>query len=444
MSNVADQSPTTERIGPAIGELLDWLWPALEALPPDVEQRARRLWLDTAACAHSGLQASEARRWLNEVTAGDTGNVPLPGVTQLTSVPTAAMALALGACWDEACEGLAVAHGRPGVPVVATLWATLPRAAPTWRRLWQATVAGYEVAARLGARLRVPPGMHVDGVWGAFGAAVAVVHLFGGSRQQAQAAVETAATQLPFTLLRPVRQGANARNMYLGHSAWLGLQAAQAVLSGLDAPVGAVDDFATLALGGAAAGTWLPPGRWLILDSYWKAHAAVRHVHYGAAAALALRRQGLEPQAIDEIRLRVYPEALTYCANRAPATALAAQFSLSFGVAAALAFGEVSPSVYRPPHFDDPLLRRLEAMVQIEADSSAFAGAARGAVLDVAAAGRGWQHRQDAIVGDPGCEPDDDAVREKFAFYTGGDAAMAEWARRVDHHHPEAMAGLPT
>lgn len=431
-------------IGPALADLLEWLWPALAALPPAVVQRSQRLWLDTTACATSGLRAAEPQRWLEQSLRGDSGQVPLPGVARRCSPPGAAMALALGACWDEACEGLALAHGRPGVPVVAALWASLPQTPSSWQRLWQASVAGYEVSARLGAWLRIRPGMHVDGTWGAFGAAVAAVHLAGGPWQQALAAIEAAATQLPFTLLRPVRQGANVRNLYLGHSAWLGLQAAHAARAGLAMPEGAVDDFAALALDGASAGHWVPPERWLILDSYWKPFAAVRHVHYGAQAALALRAQGLRFDDIEALTLRVYPEALQYCANRAPATALAAQFSLSFGVAAALRFGDLSPAEFRAPRFDDAGLRRLEALLHVEADAAGFADGERGAELTVQAAGRRWQHRQGAVPGDAGCEPDAAAVRAKFDHYTQHDAALSAWARRVEHDDPQAQACLPT
>lgn len=439
---LSSEPSSAATLGPRLAELLQWLWPALDALPDAVLQRAHRLWLDTASCACAGLQADEPRRWLELASAGDGGDVPLPGTPSRLSASSAAMALALGACWDEACEGLALAHGRPGVPVVAALWAHLPAQPARWRQLWQATVAGYEVAARLGAWLRIPPGLHVDGVWSAFGAAAAAVRLAGGNAAMALQSLEAAATQLPYSLLRPVRQGANIRNLYLGHSAWLGLQAARAVRAGLLAPAGAIDDFAALALPGAPAGTWLPPGRWLLLESYWKPFAAVRHVHYGAQAALGLRAAGLPLQAIDCIQLQVYPEALHYCANRAPATPIAAQFSLSFGVAAALRFGDLSPAEFRSPRFDDPELRRLEALVQTTGMS--FPEGRRGALLLVEAGGRQWQYRQDAVTGDAGHEPDDAAVLAKFARYTGNDTEMTAWARQVQAHDPDAAAVLPT
>ena len=57
------------------------------------------------------------------------------------------------------------------------------------------------------------------------------------------------------------------------------------------------------ALDGSPAGHWPAPGPWLMLDSYWKPFAAVRHVHYGAQAALRARVLGADPAALDAIDL---------------------------------------------------------------------------------------------------------------------------------------------
>ena len=48
-----------QRVTPAVVDLLQGLWPAAQALPAPVVDRARRLWLDTVSCAASGLQADE-------------------------------------------------------------------------------------------------------------------------------------------------------------------------------------------------------------------------------------------------------------------------------------------------------------------------------------------------------------------------------------------------
>jgi 2-methylcitrate dehydratase PrpD len=317
------------------------------------------------------------------------------------------------------------------VPIVAALWPQLVTGRHSWDALWRATAAGYEVAARLGARLRIRPGMHVDGVWSAFGAAAALVHLQGGDWPEALRAIEACATQVPFSLYRPVRDGANIRNLYLGHSAWLGLQAAQAVRAGFATPAGAIDDVAAIALDPRQAGEWIPPGEWLVLRSYWKPFAAVRHVHYGAQAALRLRDRVRDADAIDAIRLSIYPEALQYCGNRAPATVLAAQFSLSFGVAAALVHGDLSPAEFRSPRFHDERVRRLERLVEIVPDAQGFPNGARGARLEVRCGRDTVQVEQGPVAGDAGCEPDLGQVLAKFHQFTAGDAALQRWSQAL-------------
>ncbi len=433
-------NPQTLLIEAELDALGGWLLPAAQNLPAPVQAIAQRLWLDTLSCAWAGLRADEPLRWLQVQHMGDAGDIPLPGTPLKFSAGAAATALAMGACWDEACEGLALAHGRPGVPIVAALWSQLASSKPSWQALWQATVVGYEVAGRLGARLRIKPGMHVDGVWGAFGAAAAVVHLRGGSWADIQRALQACAVQLPFTLYKPIAQGKNVRNMYLGHSAWLGLQAANAVAADLATPTGAIDDFAGLALDPSSVGSCPAAGQWLISQSYWKPFAAVRHVHYGAQAALSLRSQLPALEDIDELRLSTYAEALQYCGNRAPQTVLAAQFSLSFGVAAALVFGDLSPNEFRAPRFLDADTRRLEALISIQSDASMFPPGQRGARLSARMGQQWWHVDQGPVTGDAAHQPDQQAVLHKYTQFTRSDPLMAQWAQQLLSDGSQASA----
>lgn len=320
-------------------ELLRWLFTA--DAPAATRHKARLLVLDTLGCALAGLEH--------------------PTVARLASrLQDREAVLATAACWDEACEGLARAHGRPGVPVIA---ACLARACDAnLGNLLAAVITGYEVGGRMGEALRMRPGMHVDASWPSLGVAAALTRLEDAGPEVARTAIEIAACQIPFSLYLPVEQGADGRNTYLGHAAWLGTYAALAALAGCEAPRGAVERFADLALG-ISGFRLAAPGEYLIEEAYIKPFAAVRHVHYGAQAALRLRPRIPDTGAIWAIALSIYPEALVYCANRAPRTPIQAQFSLSFGIAAALRFGKLDSSVYREECFLDPELRRLESLV---------------------------------------------------------------------------------
>ena len=393
--------------GSGLNPVLDWLWAAEPPAP--VEAKARELALDTLGCVLAASEKPQVRELAARFARSDPGAVPVPGFCGSFSVSAAAALFAAAACWDEACEGLARAHGRPGVPVIAacaSLGQALGCSFGDWLR---AVTTGYEVGGRMGEVLRIAPGMHVDAYWPGLGVAAAAVRLSGGSAAQALAAVRIAACQLPHSLYLPVAHGSEARNTYLAHSAQLGLLAATAALAGIDAPKSSAEDVA-------------PPGEWLLLEGYLKRFAAVRHVHYGAAAALALRPHIAQRlRDISRIELRIYAEALTYCANRAPARPIQAQFSLSYGLARALVAGDLSPGAYSEAALGDPLVRALEAQVQLIQDDRHT----RGARLSVELQGERLEHAVDELPAMSRAE-----VIDKFVSYTK--LAPAAAARFLD------------
>lgn len=326
-------------------------------LSADLETRARWLVLDTLGCAIAGGRSDAVRSWLDSHRLSDHPyGTPVGGGSAGALGP--AMALTMGACWDEACEGHAGAHGRPGVAALGAVWPSVLQM--TWEQMIRAVVVGYEVGARAGAALRIAPGMHVDGNWPALGAAAAAGCALGLDSQAVLTAVNIAACQLPTSLYRPVQTGDTVRNTYLGHAAVLGRMAAQTAAAGITAPPDAVEAYL-----GVSSGRGVEPVAaegYQILSGYFKEYAAVRHVHYAARAALELRSE-VAADDIETIQVWTYPEAIRYCAIRHPETQLQAQFSLSFGVAAMLRWGRLDPAVYRNPDFADPLLRDLERKV---------------------------------------------------------------------------------
>lgn len=393
---------------------------ALHAAQPASDEaaaQARRLLVDTVGCALAGRHAQEVRRLEAALAACEPGSFSLPTGPSM-SVQSAAQVLAMAATWDEACEGHALAHGRPGVPLVAALLPLALKRGAGLGEFVDAFVLGYEVGARCGAWLRIRPGMHVDANWPALGVAAGVARLLGLAPEGIVQAIDIAACQLATSLYLPVAQGRTARNTYLGHSASLGLQAAFASASGIDAPEGALAHYAA---NHAAASQSLPlPDASVLLlrDAYLKPFAAVRHVHYGATAARKLREQFANDTAgIRRIVLKVYEEAIVYCGNRAPRTPIQAQFSLSFGVAAMLRFGDVDPSVYAAPRFDDAQLRWLEALVELETDADLTARKQRGATLTVTHDGGTCEDTVGTIAGDAAHPLDRAALAAKFTHY---------------------------
>jgi 2-methylcitrate dehydratase PrpD len=375
-----------------LAEALEWLFRA--RLPVAVETKARELVLDTLGCVLAARRHPEVAAFDRQLEAADPG-----------SASSAAAQFAISACWDEACEGLARAHGRPGIAVLAACGALARAKSLSLQQVIEAYVTGYEVGGRLGEAMRIAPGMHVDGTWPSLGVAAAVVRLLGGNAAQALAAVRIAACQLPNSLYLPVTAGANARNTYLAHAAQLGMLAAYAALGGIVAPVGALPE-----------GTLASANEWLILEAYLKPYAAVRHVHYGAAAAQALLPEvGGRLKEIRGIELSVYKEALTYCSNRAPRTAIQAQFSLTYGVACMLATGELGADSYS---MGNPGIQELEKKIILFEDATL---AGRGATLTIRIGIDILTKKVEQVVGDPSLPMSREEILAKFSRYAGRD-----------------------
>ncbi|WP_198378876.1 MmgE/PrpD family protein, partial [Neoroseomonas rubea] len=308
---------------------------------------------------------------------------------------------------------------------------------------------GYEVGARAGEAWRIRPGMHVDGSWHGLGAAAAATRLAGGDADAAARAVRLASCQVPFALYAPIAAGMDGRNSYPAHAVLLGTLAAAAAMAGMDAPQGGFAEARALALGLDAPVQVTPCDRFLIEEAYLKPFAGVRHAHYAAAAALSLRDAVGDPGQLRGLTLATYAEALRYAANRAPARAISAQFSLSWAIAAALAQGDLGPAAYTDDALADPLLRRLEAAVTLVEDAALTQAGRRGATLTAHLAdGRSIVAEAMRVPGDAALPLEEAAVRAKFLRYAapvvGEDAARGALAAVLDGADapllPEALA----
>ncbi len=412
--------------------IAEWLSKERPTDHREVATKARLLLLDTLGCAIAGLGRAEVAGYADRLRG--PGGRSYPGFPAGLSPQHLGHVMALAACWDEACEGLARAHGRPGLHAVpAAVALALADIRPLGATL-DAVVAGYEIGGRLGEAWRIRPGMHVDGTWGTIAAAVAASILVAGrSAVTIEEAVQTAACVLPASLYAPVRQGATVRNLYAAQGVSRGIEIALALAAGVGAPTQALDAAVALTFDTERLGALAPPGAWLILEGYFKPFAAVRHVHYGVQAALDWRdRYGDTTETIDAIVLRTYAEANTYCGNRAPTHAIQAQFSLTYGVAHALVCGTLGPEAYDAAALANPQIGRLEASIAVD-DGGEFPSG-RGAVLEIVAEGTRTTVAVDGVAGDPDRPMPACAVVAKFGRYAGpriGDTAAHELAARI-------------
>jgi 2-methylcitrate dehydratase PrpD len=422
--------------------IIDWAWNG-PAPGSAAARQARLLLLDSLGCALAGLLHAKPRALAAALAPAFPGPVRLPGCPPLGPAGAAAV-LAAAMPWDEANEGLARAHGRPGLAVAPLAVVALLQGATLGEALGLFAL-GYEVAARAGEAWRLRPGMHVDGSWHALGAAAAAARLAGGDRAAAARAVHLAACQIPFSLYAPIKAGLDGRNSYPAHAVLLGFLAGGAALAGMDAPAGGFLEARALALGLEEPPPAAPPGQWLLSEAYLKPFAGVRHAHYAAAAAIALRQDIPAGVLPERLVLETYAEALRYAGNRAPDSAIAAQFSLSWAVAAALTQGDLAPAAYTDVALSDPMLRALEQRVELrECPAWTAAGQRRASLLAILPDGRQLSRTADSVAGDSDQPMTPDAVRAKLRRYLapGYPARLLETTLAVVDHSDDARPGL--
>jgi len=362
-----------------------------------VASKARMLLLDTLACAAAGFREPEVHSMSTLLNGLSSGTVRWPGQPVGLSAIDTAFVGTVAACWHETCEGLAKAHGRPGLHAVPAAVALGLAGDHTLGDVLTAIVRGYELGARAGMALPMKPGMHVDGTWGCLAAATTTASILSANLE---AAVNIAASQFPVSLQRPLLTGSTARNTFAAQGVAHGIRSAFAALASITAPDDALEEASRVALDLAGPLNLDDSDDFFILDGYLKTYAGARHVHYGAICALDWRQRNLEveQEKITGITLHTYPEALRYCGNRAPKTALQAQFSLSYAVAHAMARGGLGPEAYRTDALKDQNIQYLEELVCLVISSDIKS---RGARLTVHCDGKKSLTKVNFIPGDP-------------------------------------------
>src|SRR5215831_10967406 len=129
----------------------------IDRLPGEVEAKARLLLLDTVGCLLAGLAHPEVKQLGGALRLAFPGDIMWPGSDIRLGTAGAAALGAAAACWDEACEGNAAAHGRPGLPVVPALLALGATEDASLGDLLVALATGYEIGTRAGEVWRIPP-----------------------------------------------------------------------------------------------------------------------------------------------------------------------------------------------------------------------------------------------------------------------------------------------
>jgi 2-methylcitrate dehydratase PrpD len=394
-------------------QTLEWLDQSAVLNNDEVTHQAKLLLLDTLACVNAAYSSTTIKELEFTFASHDPG---ASSINQGPKMSTLSMAqlFAYAACWHEACEGHATAHGRPGIATLASIFPFAHQL--TYGQFLIAFIYGYEISVRFAQMLRIKPGMHVDGNWPSLGAAVGAGKCLQLDNAHLLKAINIACTQIPISLYLPIKQGADSRNSFLGHAAVLGIQSAMSAKTSISAPHSSALEYARIALENNDP-QWLGEANFEILNAYIKPFASVRHVHYGAFAAMELMDK-VDLDHIQNIVLEIYEEATIYCGNRSPETAIQAQFSLSFGIAAVLIFKNLSFEIYSDDVLRHPDVIRIEKIIQIKIHPELTRQKKRGAKLTITDHQQTHIAEVNSILGDRNLPMNLAQIKDKFLHYS--------------------------
>jgi len=398
----------------AIGFALGTLW---EDLPPEIQHQSKRCLLDTLGALVAGSQTPVAfimRKTVREQFGGDQATLVVSG--ERVSAAGAALANGFFSNALDIDDGYRNIKGHPGACALPPLLAAAELVTEcSGREFLVALVIAYELGIRAGViRHATYPVYHSSGSWGAIAGAAAAGRLLGLDAQKLWHALGAAEYHAP---IAPMMKGIDTPSMGKDSIGWGCMVAILSALMARDGftGIGPLFDDAPDPQWVASLGK-----KYEILNLYFKPYAACRWGQPAVAGALKIVRENrLRPDQIRRIRVRTF-EAATRLPQGPPRDTEAAQYSLSFPVAAALLDGEVGPAQVLPPRLQAPellsLLDRVSTEIAPEYEAEFPAKAPAEVVVETADGGVFRSGRIEALWEPPATLPSDQELEDKFRW----------------------------
>lgn len=234
---------------------------------------------------------------------------------------------------------------HPAGPVASAVLALAEHIGASGRAVIDALVLGIDVACRVGNAMypeHYDRGWHITGSTGMLGAAAACSRLLGLDEDRTTMALGLAASQ-PVglreqfgTMTKPFHPGGAARAGLM--SALMAKHGYTSSAKALEAPRGFMQVISSKADWNEITDEL--GQRFEISFNTYKPFACGIVIHPSIDACVQLRQQGVKPEDVEQIALRVHPLVLELTGKKEPADGLLAKFSVYHGCAAGLIFGQ--------------------------------------------------------------------------------------------------------
>lgn len=341
---------------------------------------------------------------------------------------------------------------RPGSTVVPAVLAVAEERNLSLEDAVVATVAGYEVMIRLGfvgGDRFLARGYHTSSLIGSFGAAAAVGRLLGCDEKTIVDAFGIAGT-MASGIQESTRTGSTSKIIHGGWGAHAGIIAIDMAMAGITGPAsvfeGKMGFFEThltpiegqldFAKAGDALGS-----RWYTPETAYKPYPCCQLLHaFIEAGKQMLAEFDAGSVSLDDVTaIRGYltepgKTLVTEPRDRkkAPQLPHEARFSLYFGLASTLVYGDVGLESFRADRLKDARVLKLAALVEAFDDPTSDYPNHCPAILEIDAKGKTWRKHVPYHPGSPEAALTRDDVLDKFERNTKwlfGDTARDVGAR---------------
>lgn len=335
-------------------------------------RRAALHVLDWLGCAAIGARTATGAVFTGHRTA--FGGGPCRVVGGPRGVSAAAAAFANGGLGNilemDDIHRTSILH--PGPVVIPAVLAAAQARQLSAEAFLGGIVRGYEALIRIGRATgpRHYAYWHNTGSCGPFGAAAGTASALGLDRERFTFALGNAGSTAS-GLWQCRHEAVMTKQWHTARAAEDGLVAALMAEDGLTGPSfileGEQGFFAATAPDATPEAVISEPDApWLIYDTSFKPWAACRHAHPTIDAALAARTElGGRLDAIVELTIETYGDAVRFCDRPAPGTETEAKFSLQHVAAVTLMHGEPTLSDFGAKRRDDPAIAGLRDKVRV-------------------------------------------------------------------------------
>jgi 2-methylcitrate dehydratase PrpD len=412
------------------------------AIPDDVRRAA--LWhiVDTIGVCIAGAnpqeESGQAARRLMEKWQVRSGSM----IFGLDSCARPEMAALLNGALAQALE-MDDKHGsslaRPGSTVTPAVLAVAQANNMSLTEVVTAVTVGYEVMIRLGfvgGDRFLERGYHTSSLLGAFGTVAAVGSLLKSSADDIVNALGIAGT-FAAGIQEATRTGSTSKILHGGWGAHSGVVALDLATAGITGPSSVFEgkfgffncfltpitgelDFAKAAEG---LGT-----RWYLPETAYKPYPCCQLLHAFIEGAKQIREDlkatGKPLETITSISCQLAEPGLTLVTEpkerkAAPSHPHEARFSLPFGVATTLLYGDVDVESFRPQRLKDPEILRLAELVVSSEDPDSDYPQHCPAIIEVTSLGKVHRRHIRFHPGSPEAALSQSDVLDKFARNSG-------------------------